>query len=129
MPQQSESGGDSGHTALTSGYSFIPPHDKENRVLISATEFTYEYFQHIVQNDPERAYRELHKLKLAYDESQTRHADLKMRLADLVMDGRIPDVERPSGTTQTGGTYGGSIATSSGHVRQGNELAGKPYTY
>lgn len=144
-------GSNSGHVPLPSPYSFIPDQNGEGCVIIKAAEFTYEYFKLLI-NRPKKAYKEFYKLKVAYDESEMRYAEAQakyaadlnhktQKIADLEMQigemARSRDQEAiitsseilcdatSSGVTQSGGTYGGSIATSSGHVRQGNDLVGK----
>ncbi|KAL6890913.1 hypothetical protein GGI43DRAFT_415108 [Trichoderma evansii] len=132
--------------SLPSRYSFIPNQVGKDFVLINAAEFTYEYFKLLINNKPKRAYKEFHKLKVAYDEYQMRCAEIQakyaadlnhknQKIADLEM--KLEEMERSrnqgatisrrilhdtssSGVIQSGGTYGGSITTSSGHVRQGN---------
>ncbi|PTB38328.1 hypothetical protein M441DRAFT_49782 [Trichoderma asperellum CBS 433.97] len=140
-------GSDSGHTPLPSRYSFLPNQNGEDCVLINAAEFTYEYFQLLVNNKPKKAYKKFYKLKVAYDECQKRCAEVQakytadlecknQKIADLEMQlkemterssgqGAIIGTTMSSGVTQSGGTYSGSITTSSGHVRQGDDLAGK----
>lgn len=129
--------------SVPSQYSFLLDQDGDDCALINAAEFTYKYFRLLI-NRPKRAYKEFHKLKVAYDECQMRYAELQakytadldhknQKIADLEM--HIGEMARSriqetiphdsTGLTQSGGTYGGSIATSSGHVRQGNDLAGK----
>lgn len=85
-----------------------------------------------------------YNLKAAYDECQMRCAELQakytadldhknQRIADLEMHIEEIALSRDQETilrdttrlTQSGGTYGGSIGTSSGHVRQGNNFASK----
>lgn len=118
---------------LPSQYSFLLDQDGEDCALINAAEFTYKYFQLLIKR-PKKAYEEFSNLKVAYEECQMRCAELQAKYtADHEM--HIEEIarSRDQGTilhdtirlTQSGGTYGGSIATSSGHVRQGNDLAGK----
>lgn len=138
-------GSNSRHVPVPCRYSFVPDQGGEGCVLINAADFTYEYFQLLV-NRPETAYTEFHHLKVAYDECQMRYAEAQakytadlnhknQKIAHLEMHveemARSRDQEAmlhvttSSGLTQSGGTYDGSITTSSGHVRQGNDLAGK----
>jgi hypothetical protein len=64
-------------------------------------------------------------------------ADLEMQLEEMarshhqeaIISGRMTRDASSSRVTQSGGTYRGSITTSSGDVRQGNDLAGKLGTY
>ncbi|PON23787.1 hypothetical protein TGAM01_v207434 [Trichoderma gamsii] len=127
--------------SLPSQYSFLLDQDGEDCALINAAEFTYKYFRLLIKR-PKKAYKEFCNLKVAYDECQMRCAELQakytadlnhknQRIADLEM--HIEEIARSRdqetifhdtiGLTQSGGTYGGSIVTSSGHVRQGNDLA------
>lgn len=86
-----------------------------------------------------------YSLKVAYAECQMRCAELlakytadfghkNQRIADLEMymeeialarDQGMTLRDTTIGLTQSGVTYCGSIVTSSGHVRQGNDLVGK----
>lgn len=143
------------HVPLPSRYSFIQDQDGEDCALINATEFTYKFFRLLISR-PRKAYKEFYKLKVAYDESEMRHADaqakytadlnhkdqkiaaLKMRIEEIsahcrdqeaIISSEMLRDATSSGVTQSGGTYGGSIATASGHVRQGNDLAGKLHAY
>lgn len=136
---------------LPSQYSFVHDQNGEGNGFIKAAEFTYEYFKLLI-NEPKKAYKEFYKLKVAYDESEIRHAEahakytanlndkdreiaaLKMQIEELstrsreqeaiISSGMLRDATS-SGVMQSGGTYGGSIATASGHIRQGNDLVGK----
>ncbi|UKZ68538.1 uncharacterized protein TrAtP1_009566 [Trichoderma atroviride] len=122
---------------------------EEGCVHINAADFTYEYFQRLI-NRPEQAYKEFYNLKVAYDECLMRNAEVQAKYtADLNhknqkianLETHIEEMARSgdqeaiisssmlcdassSGVAQSGGTYGGSITTSSGHVRQGNDFAG-----
>lgn len=144
-------GSDSKHIPLPSQWPSMPDEDVEGYVLINAADFTCESFQLLINSKPEKAYKKFHKLKVAYDECQICHAEVQAKyaadlsqktqiIADLEMQlekmKRSRDQEAiisrrmlhdtgSSGITQSVGTYGGLITTSSGHVRQGNDLTGK----
>ncbi|PNP40671.1 hypothetical protein TGAMA5MH_07377 [Trichoderma gamsii] len=137
------------HAPPPSRYSFIADEGEEGWVHISAADFTYEYFQLLV-NIPEQAYKKFYNLKVAYDECLVRYAEAQAKYtADLnhktqiianletlieemahsndheaIASSSMVDASS-SGAAQSGGTYGGSITTSSGYVRQGNDFAGK----
>ncbi|KAK1237920.1 hypothetical protein MKX08_002499 [Trichoderma sp. CBMAI-0020] len=137
------------HVPVPAQYSFIPDQGEEGCVHIHAAGFTYEYFQLLVHR-PEQAYKEFYNLKVAYDECLMRNAEAQAKYtADLNhknqkiarLETRIEEMAHSddqkaiisssmlceassSGVAQSGGAYGGSITTSSGHVRQGNDFAG-----
>jgi hypothetical protein len=145
-----------GRVSWQAPYSFVSKSTQDGMDFanyIRADQFTGEYFQSMINNNWKTAYKELHHLKVAYDELrecsnkvQTRYIteleakekeirDLQKKLQSM----KDFNVEKMSAErmpydinarlAQLGSSFGGSASTSRGHIRQGNDVQSKLYVY